>query len=66
MCYLEADFSAFPDALPRLEELASDGLVNLKGTHLTVPSEHSLFCRSVAQAFDAHYTGQAGRHAKAV
>jgi oxygen-independent coproporphyrinogen III oxidase len=66
MCYLEADFAAFPDALPRLEELASDGLVKLSGTRLTVPAEHRLFCRTVAQAFDAHYTGQAGRHAKAV
>ena len=66
MCYLEADFAAFPEALPRLEELASDGLVKLNGTHLSVPTEHRLFCRTVAQAFDAHYTGQAGRHAKAV
>lgn len=66
MCYLEADVSAFPDALPRLEELAADGLVKLNGTRLTVPAEHRLFCRTVAQAFDAHYTDQAGRHAKAV
>ena len=37
MCNLEADFSAFPDALPYWKELASNGLVKLNDTRLTVP-----------------------------
>lgn len=66
MCYLEADFAAFPEALPRLQELAADGLVELSGTQLKVPEAMRLFCRSVAQAFDAHYQPSERRHAKAV
>ena len=66
MCYLKADISDFPDALPRLETLAADGLVEISGSEIRVPEAMRLFCRTVAQAFDAHYVPSEKRHAKAV
>jgi oxygen-independent coproporphyrinogen III oxidase len=42
------------------------GLATLEGTVVTVPKKHRLFLRTVASAFDTHFTAAPNRHAKAV
>ena len=77
MCNFSADFGQITDhygfnntvlveSLIRLQPLAEAGLVNITGSTVRVPSEHRLFLRSVACAFDGHYTGAKNHHAKAI
>ena len=77
MCYLSVDVEAVcqrhrlqvetvQSSLERLSELAADGLVEIGGLKVKVPSEHKLFVRTAAAAFDAYYTNTEKRHAKAV
>jgi oxygen-independent coproporphyrinogen-3 oxidase len=77
MCNFSADFgqiadqhgfnnSVLVDSLMRLQPLAEAGLASINGSTVRVPQEHRLFLRSVACAFDSHYTGAKNRHAKAI
>jgi oxygen-independent coproporphyrinogen-3 oxidase len=77
MCNFSADFgqiasqhgfdsSVLEDSLLRLRPLAEAGLANITGSTVRVPQEHRLFLRSVACAFDSHYSGAKNRHAKAI
>ena len=77
MCNLAADFgqiagqhgfndTVLEDSLLRLQPLVEAGLANIDGLTVRVPQEHRLFLRSVACAFDNHYTGAKNRHAKAI
>lgn len=77
MCNFSADFgqiadqhgfndSVLGDSLIRLQPLAEAGLASIKGSTVCVPREHRLFLRSVACAFDNHFTGAKNRHAKAI
>ncbi len=50
----------------RLQSLAEAGLAIINGSIVHVPHNHRLFLRSVASAFDNHYTGAKNRHAKAI
>ena len=54
------------DSLLRLQPLAEAGLASIKGSTVRVSQEHRLFLRSVACAFDSHYTGAKNRHARAI
>lgn len=54
------------DNLLRLQPLAEAGLANINGSTVRVPHDHRPFLRSVACAFDSHYTGAKNRHAKAI
>ena len=77
MCNFSADFgqiadqhgfnnTVLVDSLFRLQPLAEAGLANIVGTTVHVPPEHRLFLRSVACAFDRHYTAAKNRHARAI
>jgi oxygen-independent coproporphyrinogen-3 oxidase len=77
MCNFSADFGEIAgrhgfdrgmleDSLMRLEPLVVAGLASIEGSIVRVPQEHRLFLRSVACAFDGHYTGAKNRHAKAI
>ena len=77
MCNFSADFgaiasrhgfttSALEDSLVRLQPLIAAGLANIAGSIVRVPREHRLFLRSVACAFDGHYTAAKNRHARAI
>lgn len=77
MCNFSADFgqiadqhgfnnAVLVDSLFRLQPLAETGLAIVTGPTVRVPREHRLFLRSVACAFDSHYTGAKSRHAKAI
>lgn len=77
MCNFVADFgqiadrygftnAVLEDSLRRLQPLAEAGLASINGSIVRVPQEYRLFLRSVACAFDNHYTGAKNRHAKAI
>ena len=77
MCNFTADFgqiadrygfnnTVLEDSLLRLQPLVEAGLASINGSTVRVPQEHRLFLRSVACAFDSHYTGAKNRHAKAI
>ncbi len=51
---------------PRLRELISDGVVELKGSSLAVAEDSRFLVRSVAAAFDAHIGGSQKLHSRAV
>jgi coproporphyrinogen III oxidase-like Fe-S oxidoreductase len=54
------------DSLFRFQPLVEAGLASINGSTVRVPHDHRLFLRSVACAFDSHYTGAKNRHAKAI
>lgn len=58
--------AAFPEALPELQALAADGLIQLNGEHITIPQTGRAFARLAAQAFDAYRDTGAARHSRAV
>ena len=60
------DADVLADSFARLQPLAEAGLATIDGTTVAVPRQHGLFLRSVASAFDNHYTGAKNRHAKAI
>ena len=60
------DPAIFLDDLDRLEPLEREGLANIKGWIVTIPSEARLAMRTVASAFDAWLTTGQSRHAAAV
>ena len=77
MCNFSADFdqiagqhgfgsTVLEDSLFRLQPLVEAGLASITGSTVRVPQEHRLFLRSVACAFDSHYTGAKNRHARAI
>jgi oxygen-independent coproporphyrinogen-3 oxidase len=77
MCSFSADFgqiagqhgfdcSVLEDCVLRLRPLGEAGLASITGSTVCVPQKHRLFLRSVACAFDSHYTGAKNRHAKAI
>ena len=77
MCDLAADFgqvadrhglsdTVLEDSLMRLQPLVEAGLASLDGSTVRVPQEHRLFLRSVACAFDSHYSGAKNCHARAI
>lgn len=51
---------------PRLRDLVSDGIVELDGTSLSVPTDSRFLVRSVAAAFDAHLDQSQRLHSRAV
>ena len=51
---------------PRLQDLISDGIVELDGTSLAVTDDSRFLVRSVAAAFDAHLDGSKQLHSRAV
>ncbi|WP_291866700.1 oxygen-independent coproporphyrinogen III oxidase [Bradyrhizobium sp.] len=50
----------------RLQDLISDGIVELNGTSLTVADDSRFLVRSVAAAFDAYLDGSKQLHSRAV
>jgi oxygen-independent coproporphyrinogen III oxidase len=77
MCNFAADFeqiagrygfsnTVLEDSLFRLQPLVEAGLASINGPTVRVPHDHRLFLRSLAWAFDSHYTGAKNRHAKAI
>jgi oxygen-independent coproporphyrinogen-3 oxidase len=78
MCALAVDFGAIcrrfgfaadhlDGALPRLSELASDGLVEVDGRRVRVPEDARLLVRTVAACFDAQLQpSEQPRHAGGV
>ncbi len=52
--------------LVALPSLIDDGLVSFDGTRLAVTEQGHPLVRSVCAAFDRHYTGGEGRHARAI
>ena len=77
MCNFAADFeqitdrfgfnpTALEDSLFQLQPLVEAGVASISGSTVRVPRDHRLFLRSVARAFDSHYTGAKSRHAKAI
>lgn len=72
LCDFELDLgdhgglAAFPEALPELEALAGDGLVELHGDRVLVTANGRTFARLAAQAFDAYQDTGLGRHSGAV
>ena len=77
MCHFEADLAAICNRhgaplqallseVPALPSLIDDGLVSLDGARLTVTEQGHPLVRSVCAAFDRHYTGGEGRHARAI
>ena len=51
---------------PRLQDLISDGIVELDGASLAVTDDSRFLVRSVAAAFDAHLNGPKQLHSRAV
>ena len=51
---------------PRLQDLISDGVVELDGASLAVKDDSRFLVRSVAAAFDAHLDGSKQLHSRAV
>jgi oxygen-independent coproporphyrinogen-3 oxidase len=51
---------------PRLQDLISDGIVELDGASLAVTNDSRFLVRSVAAAFDAHLDRSNQRHSRAV
>ncbi len=77
MCYLTVDVDALcrlysmsvellRPSFDQLAELAGNGLIEINGWTVTVPTKHKLFVRTAATAFDAYYSPSENRHAKAV
>lgn len=61
-----APLQAFLADVPALASLIDDGLVSLDGARLAVTDQGRPLVRSVCAAFDRHYTGGEGRHARAI
>ena len=51
---------------PRVQDLISDGIVELDGASLAVTDDSRFLVRSVAAAFDAHLNGSKQLHGRAV
>ncbi|MBI2717691.1 MAG: oxygen-independent coproporphyrinogen III oxidase [Rhizobiales bacterium] len=77
MCDFAVDYGAlaaahgfgadhFSEVPGKLAPAIAAGLASLEGTRVSVPPHHRLFLRSVAAAFDAHFTMAPNRHARAV
>ncbi len=77
MCDFTVDYGAiavrhgisidiFADVAGKLFSAVDAGIARVEDTKVSVPREHRLFLRSVAAAFDTHFTAQPNRHAKAV
>jgi len=77
MCHFEANLDGICERhgaslrdllsdVPQLTTLIEDGLVTLDGARLTVTDPGRPLVRSVCAAFDRHYTGGEGRHARAI
>lgn len=60
------DDAVLEDSLLRLQPMVEAGLASVNGSTVRVPQERRLFLRSVACAFDKHYTSAKNRHAKAI
>lgn len=58
--------TSLADSLQRLVPLVDAGLACINGSSVHVPRERRLFVRTVAAAFDSHFTGAKNRHAKAI
>ncbi|HEX9328581.1 MAG TPA: coproporphyrinogen III oxidase, partial [Reyranella sp.] len=52
--------------VPKLPSLIGDGLASMDGTRLVITDRGRPLVRSVCAAFDRHYTGAEGRHARAI
>src|SRR5208282_2258903 len=55
----------FAAELAKLDELASDGIVERTGTRITVPEQSRAFVRSVCAVFDAYMSNGEARFSKA-
>jgi oxygen-independent coproporphyrinogen-3 oxidase len=77
MCHFAADLAdichrhgaplqALLSDVPALASLIDDGLASFDGARLTVTDQGRPLVRSVCAAFDRHYTGGEGRHARAI
>jgi len=77
MCHFESDLAAACERhgaslqvllseVPALSPLIDDGLVSLDGGRLAVTEQRRPLVRSVCAAFDRHYSGGEGRHARAI
>lgn len=56
----------FLESVPGLQSLESDGLVAMDGPRLGLTPRGKPLVRSVCAAFDRHYTGAEGRHARGI
>jgi oxygen-independent coproporphyrinogen-3 oxidase len=77
MCDLAVDLKAvarahgrepevFADALPKLDELAADGLALRRGWRVMVPAQSRGLVRAVCAAFDSYLQPDAARHSRAI
>ena len=77
MCHFAVDLAAVCERhgaavppllaeVPRLHALIDDGMARLEGTRLCVTERGRPLVRSICAAFDRHYTGAEGRHARGV
>jgi len=77
MCDLQVDFDrvaaahpAAPDvlaqAMPQLEVLAAEGIIDLDGGTVRIPDEARLLVRTVASVFDAHLATSSRAYSRAV
>ena len=60
------DPAMFDEVPQKLEAALAAGIATIEGTRVFVPSQHRLFLRTVAAAFDTHFVAAPNRHAKAV
>ena len=77
MCRFESDLDALSrryhrnplelrENLEKLETLRDDGLVEIDGSRIKIPSDRRAFVRLVAAAFDTYLPNGTGRHSAAV
>lgn len=66
MCGYDTDIGPYPEAQEKLAELERDHLVRREGSTLKITPEGWPFARIAASCFDAYYTPQSGRHARAI
>ncbi len=57
---------AIQKSSPRLQDLISDGIVELDGASIAVTDDSRFLVRGVAAAFDAHLGGSKQLHSRAV
>ena len=60
------DFATFDDVWPKLESLATDGLIRRNGSVISVTEAGRPFLRHVASCFDAYLDPETARHASAI
>ena len=71
MCYLKIDFANFPAIAeelaaltPSLQRLVGDGLIEMRGSVISVNPEAPQAARILCSLFDSYYVAESARHGK--